>query len=298
MQNYTFWLFSVLCFPLVYGQMGLHGDLMLNSSLALAGVDLHFETGILRTQVEQAVVLFLNNSQTRGGSLSSYSEVPLRSNNTTTFHFPLGQQDRYLPVPLNANTAVTAVGQLVVASPSSLGAAPNTTVREAYSYWNLQGEGEVQLEFALEFPQGLNQEEDLVLLGFTGQAWEKISALVQSNNSLRSESTIPLERYTAYTLGSAPLSNELTPAQAITPNGDGINDRWIIQNSAAYPNAKIWVFNRWGEEVFYSAGNYQNNWNGTHKQHSTTLPEAAYFYRIDQDNDGTIDLEGWLYITR
>ena len=254
---------------------------MLNSSLALAGVDLHFETGILRTQVEQAEVLFLNNAQTRGGSLSSYSEVPLRSNNTTTFHFPLGQQGRYLPVRLNANTAVTAVGKLVVASPSSLGAAPNTIVLEAYSYWNLQGEGEAQLEFALEFPQGLNQEEDLVLLGFTGQAWEKIPALFQSNNSLRSGSTIALERYTAYTLGSAPLSTELTPAQAITPNGDGINDRWIIQNSAAYPNAKIWVFNRWGEEVFYSAGNYQNNWNGTHNQQSTTLPEAAYFYRIE-----------------
>ena len=65
MQNYIFWLFSVLCFPLVYGQMGLYGDLMLNSSLALAGVDLHFETGILRTQVEQAEVLFFNTNKKR-----------------------------------------------------------------------------------------------------------------------------------------------------------------------------------------------------------------------------------------
>ena len=76
----------------------------------------------------------------------------------------------------SANTAVTAAGQLVVASPSSLGAALNTIVLEANYYWNIQGQGEAQLEFALEFPQGLNQEEALVLLGFTGQSWNSFDA--------------------------------------------------------------------------------------------------------------------------
>ena len=233
--------------------------------------------------MEQEEVLFLNNAQTRGGSLSSYSEVPLRTDNTTTFHFPLGQQGRYLPVRLNANTAVTAVGKLIAASPSSLGEAPNTAVLEANSYWNLQGEGEAQLEFALEFPQGSNQEEARVLLGFNGQAWEEIPAL-EASNSLRTESTIALDRFTAYALGNSPLSTGLTPAQAITPNGDGINDRWIIQNSAAYPNAKIWVFNRWGEEVFYSAGNYQNNWNGRDSPQNFTTGSGIHHmrYRVKQ----------------
>ena len=82
---------------------------MLNTSLALAGVDMHLETGILRSQVEQAEVLFLDNAQTRGGDENSHSEVPLRTSNTTAFDFPLGQQGRYLPVRLNANTAVTAL---------------------------------------------------------------------------------------------------------------------------------------------------------------------------------------------
>ena len=297
MQNYIFWLFCLLCPSLNFAQLGVHGDIMLNTSLALAGVDMHLETGILRSQVEQAEVLLLNNAQTRGGDENSHSEVPLRTSNTTAFDFPLGQQWRYLPVRLNPNTAVTAAGQLIAALPNSLGPAPNTTSLVSNYYWNFQEQGEAELEFAWELFQGLAPEEEVILLGFTGQAWEEIPALVQSN-SLRSESAIALDRYTAYALGSATLSTALTPAQAITPNGDGINDRWIIENSAAYPNAKIWVFNRWGEEVFYSAGNYQNNWGGTHNQQSTPLPEAAYFYRIDQDNDGTIDLEGWLYITR
>ena len=127
--------------------------------------------------------------------------------------------------------------KLIAASPSSLGAAPNTAVLEANYYWNLQGQGEAQLEFALEFPQELNQEEALVLLGFTGQAWEEIPAL-EASNSFRTESTIALSRYTAYALGNASLSTELTPAQAITPNGDGINDRWIIQKAQPTPTPK------------------------------------------------------------
>ena len=244
MQNYIFWFFCWLWSSLSFAQLGVHGDIMLNTSLALAGVDMHLETGILRSQVEQAEVLFLDNAQTRGGDVSSHSEVPLRTSNTIAFDFPLGQQGRYLPVRLNANTAVTAVGQLIAASPNSLGAAPGTTSLASNYYWNFQGQGVAELEFAWELSQGLATGEEVILLGFTGQAWEEIPVLVQSN-SLRSESAIALDRYTAYALGSATLSTALTPAQAITPNGDGINDRWIIENSAAYPNAKIWVFNRW-----------------------------------------------------
>ena len=286
---------------MTFAQLGVHGDIMLNSSLALVGVDLHFETGVLRSQAEQAEVLFLNGAQTRGGAINTHSEVALRTVNSTRFDFPSGKQGVYLPFSLSANTAVTVSGELIAATPSSLVAAPNNISMDSNYFWSLQGQGIAQLEFFLEFYpailQELDQGEQLKLMGFTGQAWEEIPGSIQSN-TLRTENAIALERYSAYALGSAAISTALTPAQAITPNGDGINDRWIIANNALYPNAKIWVFNRWGEEVFYSAGNYQNNWGGTHNKQSTSLPEAPYFYRIDQDNDGTIDLEGWLYITR
>ena len=105
---------------------------------------MHLETGILRSQVEQVEVLFLDNAQTSGGDENSYSEVLLRTSNTTAFDFPLGQQGRYLPVRINANTAVTAAGQLMAASPSSLGPAPSTTSLASNYYWNFQGQGEAE----------------------------------------------------------------------------------------------------------------------------------------------------------
>ena len=39
MQNYIFWFFCWLWSSLSFAQLGVHGDIMLNTSLALAGLD-------------------------------------------------------------------------------------------------------------------------------------------------------------------------------------------------------------------------------------------------------------------
>ena len=85
-------------------------------------------------------------------------------------------------------------------------------------------------------------------------------------------------------------------AEAVTPNGDGVNDTWVIRNIEDYPNHFIRVFNRWGQEVF-STVNYKNNWAGSYRNSGSSLPEAAsYLYQIDIENDGKVDYQGWLMI--
>ncbi|MEY2703287.1 MAG: hypothetical protein RLY43_1926, partial [Bacteroidota bacterium] len=87
-------------------------------------------------------------------------------------------------------------------------------------------------------------------------------------------------------------------SDAISPNGDGINDTWVIYNIENHPNAVVKVFNRWGKEVF-KARHYQNNWGGEFGTNTETLPEGgSYYYQIDLDGDGSIDKDGWLYISR
>jgi len=46
-----------------------------------------------------------------------------------------------------------------------------------------------------------------------------------------------------------------------TPNGDGINDKFVIKNLDQYPNNKLQVFDRTGK-VLYQQDNYANNWDG------------------------------------
>ncbi len=56
-----------------------------------------------------------------------------------------------------------------------------------------------------------------------------------------------------------------------TPNNDGINDTWEIDNIELYPDNEIVVINRWGNEVLNISG-YTNNWDGS------GLAEGTYFY--------------------
>jgi gliding motility-associated-like protein len=91
---------------------------------------------------------------------------------------------------------------------------------------------------------------------------------------------------------------EINVSQAITPNGDGINDTWMIYNIEYHPNTTVRVFNRWGSEVFFSR-DYKNDWDGHYNGSPYSLPDAAsYLYQVDLNSDGTIEYSGWLYITK
>jgi gliding motility-associated-like protein len=84
-----------------------------------------------------------------------------------------------------------------------------------------------------------------------------------------------------------------------SPNGDGINDGWTIENIEAYPNNVVRIFNRSGKLVFEQRG-YQNNWNGESNQLSGNssgykLPVGPYLFMIDL-GDGNGFIKGWLYI--
>jgi gliding motility-associated-like protein len=66
-----------------------------------------------------------------------------------------------------------------------------------------------------------------------------------------------------------------------TPNNDGYNDVWLINvKGIAFP-VKVTIYNRLGNEVYYS-DNYQNNWNGFYK--GNPLPQATYYYIIEDSN--------------
>ena len=47
----------------------------------------------------------------------------------------------------------------------------------------------------------------------------------------------------------------------ISPNGDGINDTWVVDGIQNYPANKVQVFDKWGDMVF-EKDNYNNDWGG------------------------------------
>lgn len=53
----------------------------------------------------------------------------------------------------------------------------------------------------------------------------------------------------------------LTVPNVFTPNGDGFNEYFDIENVEYYPNSTMTIFNRWGRKV-YENTNYQGDWDG------------------------------------
>jgi len=74
---------------------------------------------------------------------------------------------------------------------------------------------------------------------------------------------------------------EMIPAIAFTPNGDGINDTWFIQNYQYFPNALVQVFDRLGALVFEQQGLYEA-WDGKSPL-GTPLPDASYYFIVFKD---------------
>jgi gliding motility-associated-like protein len=69
---------------------------------------------------------------------------------------------------------------------------------------------------------------------------------------------------------------------AFTPNGDGINETWIIENIDLYPDAQIFVYTRWGEQIYYGTPK-SDPWNGTYN--GKKMPTGAYLYIVETRNN-------------
>jgi gliding motility-associated-like protein len=81
-----------------------------------------------------------------------------------------------------------------------------------------------------------------------------------------------------------------------TPNGDGVNETWIIEGIEFYPENHVSIYNRWGNLV-WDGNAYDNDnviWTGNNKK-NLPLPTGTYFYIItSRDNVH----KGWVELTR
>ena len=65
---------------------------------------------------------------------------------------------------------------------------------------------------------------------------------------------------------------------AFTPNKDGKNETWNIENIGLYPAAKVQIFSRWNELVFESEPGYTTAWDGNRA--GQPLPAGGYLYQV------------------
>jgi gliding motility-associated-like protein len=84
---------------------------------------------------------------------------------------------------------------------------------------------------------------------------------------------------------------------AFTPNNDGINDAFFV-NGERLDGYRLTIYNRWGEEVFYSE-DAQEVWTGTSKTGTHYCPDGIYLYTLRYvDSRGALLKKGHISLLR
>jgi len=85
----------------------------------------------------------------------------------------------------------------------------------------------------------------------------------------------------------------LVIANVFTPNGDGVNDTFVVPGLETYSDTELTILNRWGN-VVYQKTNYKNDWDGS------GLAEGTYFYVLRAKNKAGVwdTYKGYLTLLR
>lgn len=137
-----------------------------------------------------------------------------------------------------------------------------------------------------------------------------VSVMALNTTTVLDEKALGSGTYTVNITGANGCTNSATIAVGLdseddctlkfysgfSPNGDGLNEAWVIDNIELHPENKVQIFNRWGE-VVWSQENYNNDdvvWNGLNKN-GNEMTAATYFYVAEVSGQ---TYKGWVEITR
>ena len=79
---------------------------------------------------------------------------------------------------------------------------------------------------------------------------------------------------------------EFPVPNAFSPNRDGVNETWEIPLIDKYPESELFIFNRWGNLVYYNKGSYVP-WDGTSTTNNV-VQSGTYIYKLNLGNGKTI----------
>ncbi|MFT5735965.1 MAG: gliding motility-associated-like protein [Maribacter sp.] len=311
-------------------------EIMVENGLDLAlGVDAvngtNFILGDIKTPRNQDAIFFtfLDNpsfylGEGDGNKIDGYAAIT----NKQHFIFPIGDDTYLRPLSLSSestnlfakcayffedpNTPVSISGNfdtnnkardVELVSTSEFWRLESTVVSTVNVSWNARSSMERLTE----------DSTTIVLLGWSklGNRWENLGATSVLGNLeqgfITSNSFLPSD-YEMITLGSSkipfePLEREVVSLENyfVSPNGDGINDTFIVPELADSPNNIVAIYDRYGIKVFEKS-NYTNDFSGTANtgdaiiNRNQGLPPGIYFYTIFMI-DLNLDYQGFLYLT-
>ncbi len=102
---------------------------------------------------------------------------------------------------------------------------------------------------------------------------------------------------TAVVIIDVDCGDTLQVFKGFSPNGDKINDLFVIRGIENFPDNEVIIVNRWGNQVFTRKG-YRNEegWDGT--WNTKNVPDGTYFYCIHLNDPKNQQFTGFIQLTR
>ncbi|MFM2226651.1 MAG: hypothetical protein RJA07_2853 [Bacteroidota bacterium] len=87
-------------------------------------------------------------------------------------------------------------------------------------------------------------------------------------------------------------------SSGFSPNGDGVNDLYIVNCTNHYPDARLTIFNRWGNVIYSRKGNTSssNAWDGQYN--GVDLPDGTYYYVFEVNANDAKPKTGFIELKR
>jgi gliding motility-associated-like protein len=161
-------------------------------------------------------------------------------------------------------------------------------------------------------PERINEGEtsQLTASGLDAYQWEPAESLSDATVSNPVAQPIKTTEYTVTGTGSngcpgsgtfilqvvgEAIVNKLNPHNFFSPNNDGPNEQWVVDEILTYDQCGVVIYDDKGVKVF-EAKPYRNDWNGTFN--GKPLPDGVYFYIIRCDGEESTPRAGSITLLR
>lgn len=293
-------------------------NVMFNNSAAQPAIELHneinisgkadFTQGIVNNQDFGGMVVFEQNGEHINTNTSSFATGEVMKKGGASFMFPVGAGENFRHSKITGSKDAANVFLGNYFSKNSNSSWPHSKkieeidVIDDKEYWTLEkkaGKGDVMLtlswdEYSTTPGDMANGEEEnlhIVRWSTDKNMWVDEGGVVDVSN--RTVTTpVSVSGYGVFTLAKvfAFLPCKLVVYNAVSPNGDGMNDYFKVEglNACSISANSVQIFNRWGVEV-YQENNYGEDgklFRGySNKLPNKLLPAGTYFYIINMNFD-------------
>ncbi|MDN3707550.1 gliding motility-associated C-terminal domain-containing protein [Myroides ceti] len=265
---------------------------------------------VLMNKEQGGAFIFLKGATHINTSDKSHVDGEVSKQGNDNFRYPIGNGGyyRYAQISAPAAEADHYTGEYFLKNSNPLyphtNKAPGIELIDTQEYWAVEQKENTQGSVLLTLswderttPSALlaNEAKDLRIV-----RWDASQNLWVNEGGIinRADKTVTtpavVNGFGIFTL--AKLTPDMdTPTEiviynGVTPNGDGSNDYFIIDNIQRYPNNSVRIYNRWGREIFKTT-NYDSNGNvfrgysenSANFKDGEKLPTGTYYYILEYE---------------